>query len=578
MDCDIVGIDLGTTNSCVAFLKEGVPSVVSINETTTVPSVLAIDGDRILIGRAALNRGRVAPADAIFSSKRYMGDPHKAWSIGGVAYTPQGVAEHTLRYLREQASIALGCDVRRAVVTVPAWFHESQRQATIAAGERAGLTIERIVNEPTAAALMYEWRGDDAAMGNEKWLVYDLGGGTFDVSVLDVSPSMKEVRASSGNVFLGGDDFDQTLVQLFMTKLKTTYDIDTEGDQYLRARLRFIAENTKCILSSVPVAQVHERIIVGDQSYDLELTVTRSEFTSLIAPMVESTMDKVSQVLDEARTTAADISRVLLVGGSTRIPMIAEELKRRFSFAPEGYVDADLSVALGAAMLAGEIAGVARGTVIVDVCPHTLGLAVLSAGDDMIMSLLELGNRSDDPEIHMTFAPIIRKNARLPARFTEQFYKLRPDQDRVIIPVYQGESEFLASNRRLGEIHAPFSSTAPELYITFEYDLNGTVRVGIQEGSIEAPTVWRMLGVPEDGFDIKAFDQNEEETAVTTPAQASVTNFLINKVRKRLADYAGPEKTEIEQCLVEYEGFLSAQNDDAIDDLESKLYKWLENQ
>ena len=323
----VCGIDLGTTNSCIAVIETEEPRVINIDGDATMPSVVAYKEGEWLVGKAAYNHLWVSPEEAVASIKRKMDDLDYRVQIGGSELSPVDISAKILQALIQSAEQELQQRLRNVVITVPAWFQETQRQATLAAGQQVGLNVIQIINEPTAAAIAHQNIPINDSQ-EEKWLVYDLGGGTFDVSVMNVTTAAYEVLASTGNTFLGGDDFDQRLAEKFTAYLRDQHNIDPNSDNVAKIRLRLLAEQTKVKLSSEPRVQLSEPISIGSKVYLLDYTITREEFEELIEDLVSSTEEKAVQALSDAGVDAANLSRLLLVGGSTRIPLITTRLQK----------------------------------------------------------------------------------------------------------------------------------------------------------------------------------------------------------------------------------------------------------
>jgi len=433
----IVGIDLGTTNSEIAYVKDGQPHVVS-DETgdPMLPSVVGLSEDgRLLVGHAARNQWMLAPERTIKSIKRKMGQDVKV-RLGAQEYSPQEISAMLLRTLRERAAQYLGCDVRKAVITVPAYFNDAQRQATREAGELAGLEVVRIVNEPTAASLTYDTEQQEL----KRLLVYDLGGGTFDVSIVQVEDGVVEVLSSHGDTQLGGDDFDQLLAELIMRRFAEEHGVDLRSIPTAHARVLRAAEESKKRLSYEPFALVQEEYIAEKDGKPLHLTteVARSEFEELIQPLLAKTMSCVGQALDDAQLRPSQLDKVLLVGGSTRSPIVAQMLEERLRQLAHQEVHPDLCVALGAGVQAAMIAGLEIGPVLVDITPHSLGIRCL-------------GEVNGLPSDSM-FSPIIARNTSLPASRSEVYQTVMDRQPTVRIEVYQGEQEDARLNTFVGEV------------------------------------------------------------------------------------------------------------------------------
>jgi molecular chaperone DnaK len=587
------GIDLGTTNSCIArFTGAGALEVIPIDGGPTVPSVVAFDGREWLCGRRAANHAMLEPPNAVRSIKRHMGEEHYRVRLCGEELSPVQVSAKILAYLKAQAEAAIGEAIRKVVITVPAWFNEPQRRATVAAGEMAGLTVTRIINEPTAAALAYRANGArDAA--EERWLVYDLGGGTFDCSILAVSGTCKEVLASCGNTFLGGDDFDHRIVLHLVDRIRDRHGIDPSADPLAMARLRHLAEQAKIRLSTEVEAPIHDHFEIGGRHLDLVTALTRGAFNALIEDYLESTLAKARQALEEAGITAVNIERVLLVGGSTRIPRVQERVAQALGSEPEAYVDVDLSVALGAAAQAGLDAGLSFAQVVVDIAPHALGVATLGDEDERSATAMfarglfdEDGPAEGTWDHHpLTFVPIIRKNTRLPARFVEEFYTTIDEQEVIEVAVYQGESRNTRDNVHVGAFFVPLPPmpAGSPVQIGFEYDQNGLIRVSVSEkgGALKRYTMDLNRSAtgnsePELRRRPLTVDEGSEDGDGSAGDAAGVLNFLIERVERRLAE--GPEEAhpEIREQLASYQEQLAAGDDERLDGLEEALYAWLD--
>ncbi|HEY8503425.1 MAG TPA: Hsp70 family protein, partial [Gemmataceae bacterium] len=414
----ILGIDLGTTNSEVAVVIGGKPVVLAEDGDPILPSFVGLSEDgRLLVGRAARNQWPVAPERTVKSIKRKMGEDVKV-PLGDQEYRPQEISAMILRKLHERACRELGRDVRKAVITVPAYFNDSQRQATREAGELAGLEVVRILNEPTAASLTY----DPSETTSEKVLVYDLGGGTFDVSIVQTEAGVREVLASKGDTHLGGDDFDDLLLNHVCLRFQQEHAVDLHQDRVARARLLRAVEEAKKKLSDHAFARIEEEFIAVKDGVDLHLNmeVSRAEYEALILPLLERTTDCVQQALDDAGLTARDIDRVVLVGGSTRTPLVGELLESRLGQVPHREVNPDLCVAMGAAIQGAIIAGAEVGAVLVDITPHSLGIKCLDRMPDFFSLPFEY-----------RFARIIPRNTPLPASRSELFRTVADEQPTV---------------------------------------------------------------------------------------------------------------------------------------------------
>lgn len=462
-----VGIDLGTTNSLVAILENGIPRILERNGERLIPSVVGLsDEGEIIVGQAALNQYVLAPERTIRSIKRKMGSTEKV-QLGEKTYLPEEISAFILTYLKKMAEELLGEPVIDAVITVPAYFNDLQRQATKRAGELAGLNVIRIINEPTAAALAY---GIDR-QEDQYLLVYDLGGGTFDVSVIEQQGEILEVRASHGNVNLGGDDFDEKLLEHLLLHLSNQHRYDFKADRKAMARLSRAAERAKVALSNAPYAQATEEFLArydGNIAH-LNLEVNRDEFEDLIADQLDSTCDLIDKALTDAELKAEQLKRVLLVGGSSRIPMVREILEEHLGLEPSMEVNPDEAVALGAAVQAGIIKGDTIAAMLIDVAPHSLGIEVA----ELFMTNMVPGR----------FAPLIHRNTTIPTTKSERFFTITPTQDTVEVKVFQGEKMICAENTSLGSFQ--FTDIPPsedperprEIIVQFSYNLDGILEV-----------------------------------------------------------------------------------------------------
>jgi molecular chaperone DnaK len=467
----IVGIDLGTTNSEIAIVEDGKPRVLNIDGDPILPSMVGLTEDgKLLVGKPARNQYVYAPDRTIKSIKRVMGDDVKV-TLKDQKYRPQEISAMILKKLKEGAEKELGFPVKKAVITVPAYFNDTQRQATREAGELAGLEVLRIINEPTAAALTYNPSPDK----RERFLVYDLGGGTFDVSILQAEAGIYEVLSSHGDTKLGGDDFDDLLLHHIASEFQETYQIDLLKDTTTKARLLRAAENAKKALSDHPFVKVEEEFIAEKDGVPVHLSmeIDRADFEKLIAPLIDRTMDCVQKSLNDARLTAAQIERVVLVGGSTRTPMISRLLEERLGQAPHREVHPDLCVALGAAVQGAIVAKQNVSAVLVDITPHTLGIRTLDYPDSFAQRINE-----------NHFAPIVRRNTPLPASRSEAFCTVSDRQSRVEIQVFQGESEDVRRNHNVGTFFIEGLAPVPagnQIIVQLDMTLDGTLKVSARE-------------------------------------------------------------------------------------------------
>ncbi len=464
----IVGIDLGTTNSEVAFVRDGQPFVFEDNGDPILPSFVGLSEDgRLLVGQAAKNQWVLAPERTIKSIKRKMGQDVKV-KLGDQEYRPQEISAMILKGLRDRAAAQLGAPVNKVVITVPAYFNDAQRQATREAGELAGLEVVRILNEPTAASLTY----DPTHREMRRILVYDLGGGTFDVSIVQSQEGVVEVLSSHGDTQLGGDDFDELLLTLVCDRFQQEHGVDLRANLVPRSRVLRAVEAAKRQLSFHPFARIEEEFIAekDGQALHLNMELTRGEFETLIQPLLDRTMDCVQRALDDANLIASSIDKVVLVGGSTRTPLVGQLLEERLGQPAHQEVNPDLCVAMGAAIQAAIIAGADVGSVLVDITPHSLGIKCVDT------------NRGFPFEFF--FAPIIHRNTPLPASRSELFYTHHDNQVEVEIDVYQGENEDVRHNHPVGRFMVQGLSRVPAgnpLVVQLDLNLDGILKVSARE-------------------------------------------------------------------------------------------------
>ncbi len=464
----IVGIDLGTTNSEVAIIRDRQPFVFAEDGDPILPSFVGLAEDgRLLVGKAARNQWVLAPERTIKSIKRKMGQDVKV-RLGDQEYRPQEISAMILRTLRDRAARQLGQPVQKAVITVPAYFNDAQRQATREAGELAGLEVVRILNEPTAASLTYDPNQRDL----QRMLVYDLGGGTFDVSIVQAQEGIVEVLASHGDTQLGGDDFDELLLNFICERFQQEHGVDLRTNLVAKSRVLRAAEAAKRHLSDHPFARIEEEFIAEKEgrALHLNLEITRDDYEQMIRPLVDRTMDCVQQALDDSHLTAAAVNKVVLVGGSTRTPLIQQLLEERLNQPAHQEVNPDLCVAMGASIQAGIIGGQDVGAVLVDITPHSLGIRCL-----------DLMHGYDYP---FRFAPILHRNTPLPASRSEVFYTVQDHQSEVEIDVYQGESEDVRQNYPVGKFRiqglAPVPAGNP-IVVQLDLNLDGMLKVSARE-------------------------------------------------------------------------------------------------
>ena len=462
----ILGIDLGTTNSEVAIYENGAVTIIEGPDGKLLPSYVGLDDHgNLLVGGPAMNQYIVYPERTVKSIKRLMGQASPV-PLGDKSYLPQEISAMILRHLKNIAETSLGHSVSKAVITVPAFFSDGQRQATREAGQMAGLDVVKIINEPTAATLVYE----SSHKGAKKVLVYDLGGGTFDVSVVELQDDVIEVIASHGNNHLGGDDFDALIEKVLMAKLQE--DGFTDVPLQAKARIRRAAENAKKLLSIQPFALVEEEYLLTRDGvpYNFRVELVRQQYEEMITPLLDETLDAVHLVLRDAGLTASAIDEILLVGGSTRTPLVQERLEKEFGIAPRFEVDPDLCVAAGAALQAAMISGEEVRAVLVDVTPYTFGTSAIGEVD---------GRFSMD-----MFVPIIKKNTPVPVTRSEVFYTAVDQQEAVEITVYQGEAENAQENIEVGNFLVQGLAKRPagsEIIAKFALDSNGILQVSAIE-------------------------------------------------------------------------------------------------
>lgn len=458
----IIGIDLGTTNSCVAVIEGGEPTVITNSEgSRTTPSVVAFtkDGER-LVGQLAKNQAVTNPDRTVISIKRHMGSDYKV-DIDGKKYTPQEISAMILQKLKTEAEGYLGEKVTDVVITVPAYFTDSQRQATKDAGQIAGLNVQRIINEPTAAALAY---GIDKE-NEQKIVVYDLGGGTFDVSVIEIGDGVQEVLATAGNNHLGGDDFDQRLIDYFVAEFKKSDGIDLKNDKFAMQRLKDEAEKAKIALSNAPSVNVNIPYITADATGPKHLNVqlTRAKFNELTADLVEATMGPFKQAISDSGLSMNEIDKVLLVGGSTRIPAVQEAVKKYTGKDPFKGINPDECVAMGAALQGGVLNKEVTGLLLLDVTPLSLGIE--TAGG--------------------VCTRMIERNKTIPTKHSQIFSTYSDNQPSVDINILQGEREFAKDNKSIGTFRldgiAPAPRGIPQIEVTFDIDANGIVNVSAKD-------------------------------------------------------------------------------------------------
>jgi len=540
----IIGIDLGTTNSCVAVLEGGEPVVIPNAEgARTTPSVVAFtkEGER-LVGQIAKRQAVTNPDRTVISIKREMGTGHKV-NIDDKSYTPQEISAMILQKLKTDAEAYLGEKVTQAVITVPAYFSDSQRQATKDAGRIAGLEVLRIINEPTAASLAY---GLDKE-GTQKILVYDLGGGTFDVSLLEIGDGVFEVLATNGNNRLGGDDFDDRIINWIVDNFKKEYGIDLKQDRMAYQRLKEAAEKAKIDLSGVMSANINLPFITSDQNgpKHLDMTLTRAKFDELTADLVEMTIDPMNKALKDANLTSEQIDKVILVGGSTRIPAVQAAVKKITNKEPFKGINPDECVAVGAAIQGGVLGGEVKDVLLLDVTPLSLGL---------------------ETEGHI-FTRLIDRNTTIPTTKSQVFSTAADGQTTVEIHVLQGERPMAYDNKTLGRFQLtgipPAPRGVPQIEVTFNIDRNGIVNVSAKDkgsGNEQKITITASTNMSEDEIKqrVKEAEQYAEEDKKRKEEVETVNHAdsLIYELEKQLHDNAdklsAEDKATVENEIAEF--------------------------
>ena len=555
----IIGIDLGTTNSCVAVMEGGEPVVIANSEgARTTPSVVGFTktGDR-LVGQVAKRQAITNPENTVSSIKRQMGTDHKV-TLNGKEYTPQQVSAMILQKLKADAEAYLGETVTEAVITVPAYFNDSQRQATKDAGTIAGLNVRRIINEPTAAALAYGVDKED----DQKIMVYDLGGGTFDVSIIEMGDGVTEVLATNGDTHLGGDDFDQRIIDWMADAFQTENGIDLRKDKMAAQRLKEAAEKAKIELSSAMSSQINLPFITADATgpKHLDMTLTRAKFNELTADLVDRTMTPVRKALQDAGLRASDLKKVLMVGGSTRIPAVYDAVKKELNCEPFKGINPDECVAVGAAIQGGVLNGEKKGLLLLDVTPLSLGIETLGG----------------------VCTKIIERNTTIPTHKSQVFSTAADNQPSVEINVLQGEREFARDNKSLGVFHldgiAPAPRGVPQIEVTFDIDANGIVKVSAKDlgtGKEQNITITASTNMSKEDIDkaVKEAEQfaaddkkKREEVDIRNGADQMV--FQTEKMLKENGDKLPADvKSDAEAKLADLKTAVQSGN---VDDIKAK--------
>ena len=568
----VIGIDLGTTNSCVAVMEGGEAVVIPNAEgNRTTPSVVAFSktGER-MVGQVAKRQAITNPDRTISSIKREMGSDHRV-SIDGKAYTPQEISAMILQKLKSDAEAYLGSPVTEAVITVPAYFTDAQRQATKDAGKIAGLDVKRIINEPTAAALAYGVDKEQA----QKIMVYDLGGGTFDVSILEIDDGVIEVLATAGNNRLGGDDFDQCIMKYLVSEFKRTEGIDLSGDKVAMQRLKEAAEKAKIELSGVTTSNINLPYLTADATgpKHLDVTLTRAKFNELTGHLVDATMGPVRQAMSDAGLKPSDLSKVLMVGGSSRIPAVVEAVKNFTGSEPFKGINPDECVAMGAALQAGVLTGDVKGLLLLDVTPLSLGIETMGG----------------------VCTRLIERNTTIPVKKSQIFSTAADNQTSVEVNVLQGEREMAAANKSLGRFHldgiAPARRGVPQIEVTFDIDANGIVNVSAKDlgtGTEQHITITSSSNMSKDDIE-KAVKEAEQYAAEDAKVKEKVevrnqADQMVYQSEKTLSEVGDKlpesEKAPIQAGIDKLKETLKGEDTDAIkaatEELTQLFYKMSE--
>ena len=565
----IIGIDLGTTNSCVAVMEGGEAVVIPNSEgARTTPSVVGVskNGDR-LIGQVAKRQAVTNYDNTVISIKRHMGSDYKA-HMGGKNYTPQEISAMILQKLKADAEAYLGEKVTEAVITVPAYFTDAQRQATKDAGQIAGLTVKRIINEPTAAALSYGIDKEE----DQKVMVYDLGGGTFDVSIIEMGDGVQEVLATAGNNHLGGDDFDKKIMDYIVAQFKNETGIDLSNDKMAMQRVKEAAEKAKIDLSGMTTAQISLPFITADATgpKHLETTLTRAKFNEMTADLVEATMGPVRQAMQDSGLSMNDIDKILLVGGSTRIPAVQEAIQKFSGKEPFKGINPDECVAMGAALQGGVLGGDVKGLLLLDVTPLSLGIETMGGVNTVI----------------------IERNTTIPTKKSQIFSTAADNQTSVEVHVLQGEREFAKDNKTLGMFHLdgilPARRGVPQIEVTFDIDANGIVHVSAKDlgtGKQQEISITASSNMSKEDID-KAVKEAEQFAEEDKKKRESVdlrnnADQMVYQTEKLISEdgdkFSADDKSALQTKVDALKEALKGDNEDAIksaqEDLQNKFYE-----
>jgi molecular chaperone DnaK len=570
MTDEILGIDLGTTNSEIAIYRDGRPEVLRDDQGRIIlPSVVGLtETGELLVGEEARNQFLLYPERTVRSIKRRMGSDAKV-QLGEREYTPQEISAIILSRLKEIAQARLGRPIRKAVITVPAYFSDTQRQATREAGEIAGLEVARIINEPTAAALVYE----AAQHQGKRILVYDLGGGTFDVSVVRIEQGVVEVISSHGNNHLGGDDFDHKIVEHVLEHLKLKHGVDVADRPQAMARILRSAEDAKKQLSDHPYARIAEEYLAehSGQPVNLDLELSREEYEDMIAPFIEETLGAIHIALESAGLTSSQVDEILLVGGATRTPLIRRRLVEAFGTQPRGEVDPDLCVAMGAAIQGAAMTGTEVSAVLVDVTPYTFGTSALG----------ELNG-----ELYpYHYVPIIPKNTPIPARMSEVFFTVLDEQTDVDVRIYQGENNDALENIKIGEFRVSGLSREPAgnpVIVDLALDRNGILEVSAREKKTglerritidNATSRYDREQLDEARQRIGALfgDQEQAASVGSGAATDSAVDALLARASAKLDETGEEDRNEIIDLIEAIRGARSSGDSAALEDVRNQL-------